>query len=337
VDHGYYHLLGVYSLDSLQCLGLRSEISIIDGAEILPLPEWTAALVWLGAWCRKHQLMDKRLITFAVLPTRDLAAAFACLGSLLAGAEAFEDTLSWSKFSCLPRGTKVFWSTRDGSRSYQGNIIGLEFLHDSEFIVVCVMKAARRAEIGSTFRISQKYFDNYRFTEEQPPTVSKTCSFGNASRFACDLLERVNPNWIWADGAEGILITSMAKFDKAITGLSLKAGGQQSLPLRDLLCIEINGKTTHAKLRVTHPRGKLSGNFPLAILDGPDAFLTHEYLHNIPNILVILDRNEYRESIHGSLLQLMSIAVNTNENYFEDLPDKFPHGIELAAYTIDRS
>ena len=321
-------------MDCLQRLHLKNDIFIIDGSEITPLPEWSASLVWLGAWCRKHQFVDKRLITFAVLPTRELAAAFACVGNLLAGAESFVDTLSWNRFSRLPKGSKVFWSRQDG-RNYQGSVIGLEMHCDSVFIVVNVLKAPRPKEKGSIIRISQRYFDDYRFAEEQPPTASKTCSFQDALRCMNWLLGGVNSKWIWGDGAEGILITSMTKFENAIAGLSLKIDGQQSLPMRDLLCIGKNGEQVHAKLRMSHPRGNLSGKFPLVILDGPDAFHVHEHFDNTPNMLVILDRGEYQEGIHGSLLQIKSIADNSIGNYFDDIPDNFPPGIDIAAYVIN--
>jgi hypothetical protein len=323
-------------MDSLQSLHIKNEIFVIDGSTILPLPEWSAALIWLGAWCRKHQFIDKRLIVFAVLPTRELAAAFACVGNLLAGATEYQDTLSWAIFSRLSKGSKVYWYHRGNQRPYSGNVMGIEQHGDSEFIVLHVLKAPRRAEIGSTFKISQRYFDEYRFVEEQPPTALQTCSYHDAARSMCGLLESVNPKWIWADGAEGLIITSMAKFETAIAGLYLKVDGQQPMPFRDLLCLGINGVPVHAKLRISYPKGELSGNFPLAILDGPDAFYIHEHLDHIPNVLVILDRAEYQEGINGTLLQLQNLADENMKNYFDDIPDKFPPGIELAAYAIDR-
>jgi hypothetical protein len=324
-------------LDYVQSLHLKNGILIVDSSEILPLPEWSAALVWLGAWCRKHQFIGKRLIAFVVLPTRELSAAFACVGNLLAGVEEFKDTLAWIKFSNLPKGSTVFWSPQNGRKHYEGKIMGLEVHGGSEFIVMQVIKAPRRSEVGSIRKISRMFFEKYRFAEEQPPTVSKTCAFQDAMQCMCGLLERVDPKWIWADGAEGMLITSMAKFEKAINGLSLKVDGQQAVSLRDLLCIGRNDMRVHAKIRISHPRGNLSGNFPLVILDGPDAFHIHEHLDNISNVLVILDRAEYQEGINDIVLQLKSIADNSIENYFDDIPDNFPPGIELAAYVIDRN
>lgn len=323
-------------MDSLQSLQLKVNLSVMDGNELLSLPEWSAALIWIGAWCRKHQFPCKRLITFAVLPTRDLASAFACIGSLLAGAKAFEDSLSWTRFSRLPAESKVFWCLLDGRKRYEGNVVGLEMDSGLEFMVVKVLNAPRRADRGSIFKISQRRFDDYKFSEEKPPSTSKIFSFKNAEQFISNLLGKINPNWIEADGAEGILITSMANFEKTLSGLSLKIDGQQLLPMRDLLCIELNGKQAHSKLRMSHPRGNLSGNFPLVILDGPDAFYIHEHLDNASNLLVILDRSEYREGIHNNVLQLKSNAEDFPKDYFHDIPDNFPSGIEFAAYVIDR-
>lgn len=314
---------------------LSRRISVLDGDVKVPLPDWAASLIFLGAWCRSIQLAGKRLIVFAVLPARELAAAFASFGSLVAGAGVFEDSLSWPTFKKLPAGQSVFWIHRNTMARYGGEIVGFKEYEGSEFIVVKVTKAPRKAELGFNREISRAYFDDYRFTEEKPPSAPKIASFEAAWKSLKSLVENPNPKWIWADGAEALLVTSVAMFESAIAHLSLSIDGKPSIAISDLICLERNKEQSHSKLRIEHPRGVLEGVFPLAILDGAKAFMMHEHLALVTNLLVILDRSEYQEGIHDKVLGLRSISQD-NDAYFQgSMPDRFAPSIELAAYLID--
>lgn len=314
---------------------LSLRISVLDGCDKASLPDWAASLVWLGAWCRSNQLAGKRLIVFAVLPTRELAAAFTSLGCLVAGASVFEDALSWPTFKKLPAGRSVFWIHRNTMARYCGVIVCFKEYGGAEFIVVAVTKGPKKNHAGTTIEINQRHFDEYRFTEEKPPSVPRTASFDAAGQSLGSLVESLNPKWIWADGAEGLLVTSVATFESAIADLSLSIDGKPSITLPDLLCLGRNKEQSHAKLRVDHPRGALDGSFPLAILDGAKAFMAHEHLASVTNMLVILDRSEYQEGIHDKALELRSISQDNNAYFQGAMPDKFAPGIELAAYLID--
>lgn len=321
---------------SLLHADLIGSISVLDGCEESPLPDWAASLIWLGAWCRTYKLSGKRLIVFVVLPSRDLAAAFASLGCLMAGASNFEDSLSWSTFKNLPSGRGVFWISRIGKKQYGGTIVGFKENEGSEFIVIDVTKAPRKAEKGTRREISRNYFDDYRFTEERPPTVTRAASFDAAARSLQYLVENFNPKWIWADGAEGLVVTNVTSFESSLAGISVSIEGRIPIALSDLLCLERNKVQNHAKLRIDHPKGELSGSFPIVILDGAKAFMVHEHLTEVSNMLVILDRSEYQEGIHDTVLGLRSISGDDkNANYISDMPDKLAPGIELAAYWID--
>lgn len=315
---------------------LSNSISVLDGCEKSSLPDWAASLIWLGAWCRSSKLAGKRLIVFAVLPTRELAAAFSSLGCLIAGASNFEDALSWSTFKKLPSGRCVFWISKNGEKRYCGNIVGFKEFGGAEFIVVDVTKASKKAEVGTRREISRNYFDDYRFTEEKPPTVPRSASFAAAAQSLGCLVENLNSKWIWVDGAEGLIVTNVASFESSLAGLSLSFGGQNSITMSHLLCFERNKIQNHAKLRIDHPKGDLSGNFPIVILDGAKAFMVHEHLAAVSNMLVILDRSEYQEDIHDAVLRLKSISSDyQNADFMRDMPGKFTPGVELAAYWID--
>jgi len=315
---------------------LRNSIAVHDGCEKSSLPEWAATLIWLGAWCRSNRLQSKRLIVFAVLPTRELAAAFASLGCLIAGARNFEDALSWTAFKKLPSGRGVFWISKSSAKQYGGNIVGFKKYEESEFIVVDVTKSPKRAEKGTRIEISQNYFDDYRFTEEKPATTSRSVSFNAAAQFIGNLVENLNPKWIWVDGAEALLLTNVATFESGIARLSLSIEGRDPIAISELLCLERNNNQSHAKLRIEPPKGVISGNFPIAILDGAKAFMVHEHLTAGSNMLVILDRSEYQEGIHDEVMQLRSISIDCQNASMEiDMPSSLTLGIELAAYWVD--
>lgn len=315
---------------------LVNSISVLDGCEKSSLPDWAASLIWLGAWCRSNRLSGKRLIVFAVLPTRELAAAFASLGCLIAGASNFKDSLSWSTFKKLPLGRSVFWTPKNGTKHYGGNIVGFKEDSGSEFIVVDVTKAPRKSEVGYPREISKNSFDEYHFTEEKQPTAPRSASFEAAAQSLSYLVENLNQKWIWADGAEGLLVTNVGTFESAIAGISLSIEGHNSITLSDLLCLERNKIQSHAKLRIDHPKGAISGNFPIVILDGARAFMVHEHLTAGSNMLVILDRSEYQEGIHDEVMQLRSISSDyPNPDLKCIMPSVLTPGVELAAYWID--
>lgn len=273
---------------------------------------------------------------FAVLPTRELAAAFASLGCLIAGASDFEDALSWSTFKKLPLGRGVFWISKNGNKLYCGNIVGFTDEGGTEFIVVDVTKAPRKAEVGYHRLISRNYFDDYHFTEEKPATTPRSASFDAAAQSLSYLVEKLNPKWIWADGAEGLIVTNVASFESAIAEISLSIEGHKPITLSDLLCFERNNIQNHAKLRLDHPRGELLGDFPIVILDGAKAFMVHEHLTAGSNMLVILDRSEYQEGIHDEVIQLRSISTDCqNADLKSAMPSTLAPGVELAAYWID--
>jgi hypothetical protein len=317
---------------------MDNELGVLDGVVEYGLPDWAATLIWLGAWCRSYTVPGKRLITFVVLPTRDLAAAFACLGSLIEGSRLFQDTLSWARFRALPQGSVVFWKQRVGTKAYSGTILGFESLYGSdEFIRIQVSKPAAAAKAGLIQSISERYFDDYLFSIEQPPSASRSDVYRKTEGFFRQLLGNVNTKWIWADGAEALLVSNLSRFELTLTSVSMVIGKKSSVSLGDLLCLGRNPAQSHSKIRLSHPRGSIAGTYPLAILDGPEAFYVHEHLDSSTNILVIADRSEYRVDIDDAVMQLRNLSASRLDELHSSIPDIFPAGVEIAAFAIDAS
>ena len=104
----------------------------------------------------------------------------------------------------------------------------------------------------------------------------------------------------------------------------------------DLLCVAKSSESTLAKLRISHPGGKLSGTYPLAILDGAEAFHEAEHLSGSQNILTILDRSEFSDGVNDRLLELGAIASDVSLSELGKIPAHFPPGLEVAAYIVHR-
>lgn len=327
-------------MNYVQTLHLNDEPRLLDGSAECELPDWAGALIWLGAWCRGFAVPGKRLVTFVVLPTRDLASAFVCLGSLIEGSRTFQDTLSWSRFRALSQGSLVFWKKREGNKAYSGSgtIVGFDRPYGSdEFIKIKVTKPVGEAKAGLVKSVSEKYFDDYLFSIEQPPSKSKSEVFKKAESFFKHLQANFNPKWVWADGAEVLLVTNLSKFELTLANVSMVMGTKPSIPLSELLCMARNQAQSHSKIRLSHPRGNIAGTYPLAILDGPEAFYMHEHLDCHSNILVISDRSEYRVDINDAVMQLRNVSVPDEAGSHSIIPEVFPLGMEIASFVIDVS
>jgi len=311
-------------------------ISVLDGTEEHSLPEWAASLIWLGSWCRGFQDPARRLVSVAVMPARDLAAAFAALGALLAGAELYKDELSWPRFRVLPAGTTVYLKSLDGKVKYSGIILGTEELDGSEFMKISVTKPASNAKSGLVLSVSKRHFDGYLCRLEKPPSEPETESLAQTRHFLASLNPRIHDKWIWADGAEALVVTKIASFDQSLINLSLRGAWGQTAAISDLLCMARSGGSEHAKLRLTHPRGDISGAIPLAILDGKDPLEIHEHLKADCNLLVLLARHEYTDGIDDLFLQLKAASRETVEVDNASLPDRLPPGMDIRAYLVDR-
>ncbi|MFZ3152208.1 hypothetical protein [Pseudomonas sp.] len=314
---------------------LSLRISILDGCEKRVLPDWAASLVWLGAWCRSNQMAGHRLIVFAVLPSRELAAAFAGLGCIVAGSSVYEEKLSWPKFRSLPLGIGVFFINNSSGARYGGDIIGFREENGEEFIEINITKAAKRSSLGVIMTVNKRHFDDYQFTENKPPSAAKAQSLDAAGNALETLVGNSNYKWLWSDTAEGLIVTSVTSFENSIENLSLLIDSSPPIAVSNFLCLGRNKDQAHAKLRIDHPRGSINGDFPLAILDGGKAFSVHEHVNAARNILVILDRSEYVAEVHDIAKSLGSISQGHGANFTGVIPDAFAAGIEIAAYLID--
>ena len=301
------------------------------------MPEWAASLLWLGEWCRSFDVPLHRLVTLAILPTRDLAAVFAGIGVILGGAKLYKDTLSWPRFRALPVGTTVFWQKRGGGAKLAGTIVSFTELESTEFISVNVTSPLAIAKKGLVQSISKNYFDAYAFSLEKPPTDARASALDNAARFIKSVNGGIDPKWMGADGAEGLIVTNMGNFEETLLGLTLRLPEKATCEIDDLLCLGKSRAQTHAKLKLSHAKGDLSGSYPLVILDGPESFEIHEHLDDSSNLLIFLARSEYTTGIDDRVQLLRNASERSLDRPISNIPDRLPCGVELVAYSVRRS
>lgn len=304
-----------------------------DGAKF-DVPSWSQFLITLGEVCRVKRLEDNRkIVTLVVLPSRNFAAGLTALGSLLGGASKFVSELTWSAFSVLPIHSEVHFKYKNVN--YSGNISELIEINEEEFIKVGITRPIKAARGGGAYFISESVFEDYSFTIEKPPSVSKTASMMRADAYFRQWLKNINPKWIWADGAESLVVGTLSKLTTDYKKLLLKSDGLDPIPMDELLSMQNITEPCHGKVRITHSRGDLSGEFPLVILDGPDAFNILSNTAIKSNILVILERSEYNENISNTVLQLKQTTSDITEQMFYDLSLSAPPGIEFISFVIN--
>ncbi len=311
---------------------LTKNIKLINDGLIVKSPPWVNFLVSLGSVCRGLQFDNKRLITLVVLPTRSFAAGFANLGSLLIGAKNFNDSLNWETFKALPIGTTVYWN-KDQTK-YAGIILGFERMYDDDFILLEVTKPVTKAKGGLKSFISRSNFQEYSFSREQPLGVSKSETLDKAGRFFNAWVGGISQRWIWADGAESLIVGRVKELSSIYSELFISLDGEDQISMQDMLCMQNNHLNFHGKSRVTHPRGELDGDFPLIILDGPEGFYIYTNKSSTSNLLVFLDRSEFNENIQNTVLQLKNFSVDFTEEMFTYLPAVVPAGIEFITFKV---
>jgi len=313
---------------------LRRPIFLQDGDDRLPLPDWSKALLWLGWWCRWHQLDGRRILAVVVLPTRKYASVFVGLGCLLAGARRFRGGFSWNDLQSLPPGTEIFWKTASPIVRYRG-IIQESHGGVPNLIPVRITATKRTSDIGSVWSFSPARFAECLFSEECLPTENRTVTINNALRFHWDLGLGTDSRWVWTAGAEGLIFTSQAGFREAADGLQIGVRTEAPVPLSDVLCAASIHDKNVAKLRLV-PANRLSEHIvaPVTVLDGPAAW---DHLSHIGtgNIVVLLERTEYTADIHNVLLEAAGYAEEPPTDVLLDVPGRLPPGIEATAFFLD--
>ncbi len=314
---------------------VRNIFHLSENGIYYEFPAWADFLISIGRLCRVKKLSNaKNIVTIVTLPNRNFAAGFVSLGSMLQGAKVFQDILSWKIFRGMPVKSEVYFRPQNGQLKYKGNIVEFTEVNGEECIVVAVTNPINLAKKGTKYLISENKFDNYFFSIEQPLSDTKTESMHRAAYFYNEWLGSLNPKWIASDGAESLVVGTLSELTFVYKNLFISSDNTKPISMDEILCMQKIKEPRHGKIRITHSRGDLDGLFPLLILDGADAFniLSQGISHS--NIIVLLERSEYHENIHNTLLQLKQTAEDITFQMFECLPEITPAGIEFISFAV---
>ena len=314
-------------------MALHHPIFIREDGLSVPLPSWAKAELWLGWWCRRFQFENNRLLVVAILPSCELAAAFAGLGCLIAGAQQFHGGLNWGEFRELSIGEEVFWKVASSSTRYGGIVIEPTDLYSD--LVSLRITTGKKNKIGSIWCISEATFKQHLFSEDNLPTLRGTVSMENAMRLHRNLGLETKPRWIWTAGSEARVVTNQSRFREALAGLDIGAQGSEAIPFEDALCAP-RGNDQPAKLRILSVGHPIGGDAPVTILDGEAAFHRIQHIET-GNILILLERTEYTAEIHNFLLDLHNVAKAPSPDAMMDFPSRFPPGMEFSAFVFQNS
>lgn len=309
-------------------MGMTHPLQVVDGGETMPCPEWARTAIWLGWWCRKHQLPGHRILAICVVPARQLVAAFAGMGCLIAGAQGFDGGLTWEQVRAFPPGTEVFW--KFGKRRYSGTILPAD-QGFAEMVSVQIV-TGNKGDVGAIWRISDATFDQYPFSDVKLPTRLGSQAIDDAVRFLGGLGINPGQRWGWAGGLEALVRTSRTGFLQVVSGLMVTAQGVSSIALDRALCLS-SEQEGNGKLLVLPARQDFDQPTPLTILDGPAGFDRIDQIRS-GNILLLLSRSEYSARIDNTLREARQFDAPPTGFVCEDVPDRFSRGFELAAYFI---
>lgn len=326
--------------DWLKSIGLRFNIVIHDGGAGVPSPSWVSFFVWCGWWLRRHHDPDRRLVALTVTPTRVTCSAFASLGTLLAGAQLYEDKLSWMELRNLPPGSPIHYRMRNanarGGRSQEHGVIEGFTEKDGQHFIVIALQSRRRGAQGVKHYVSLAHFREYTFTTERPPSRTQSAVYEENAKWFAGLLPDFNRNWLWSDDPECLLVTNKAGFLREISDLFLSSAERQWHGLIDLLGRTEAKAGSCGKMLLATGRSALhevSNNCPVTILDGLEALRLCEHVRS-PNIFILLDRAEYLDEANNMALQLSN---SRDDDLLPAGPDPgtcLPGGVEAAIFAL---
>jgi hypothetical protein len=314
------------------CMQIRHQMYLQEAGVKHLIPAWARATLWLGWWARRWQLPDSRILAVTVLPSRELAAMFASLGCVIAGAQQFDKGFSWDDLVALPEGSSIFWKIPGIKARYEGVVLQ-PLIIEGQLLATVRIEQGRPRERGTVWSFSQGRFAECIFSEVCLPTRQGSQVMESAFALLHSVGVQVKRSWLWSAGIEASLRTNMTRFWNALEGLEIGAADSGMCPAEDALCSATADQRRNAKVQVASAIRAAEKASPVHILDGIDAF---QQVRDIGsgNVVVILDRAEYSPEVHNFLLNARSFSRDLPLELLESVPERFPPGFELSAFVL---
>lgn len=302
------------------------------------IPDWALWLLWSGSTLFCLDTEASRSILVVLLPTRTCCAALVTLGALLGSASLPCHKLSWKEIANLPYGSSV--NLRIANPNKPGNHIRAEGCIESTGIdgsryirFYKEIKIDRGIVRGKT--IIPENADNYLITQYSQASQRMTSRRTKHIGFYRGVVGKLDSLWLASNTVECMIVTKRSSWQKENRSLEVACAGRRAEriwhPLPELLMAKSDVSGAKVIIRSPGTMESPGNEAKLAILDGPDALLSMDYIQ-ADKFIVLLDRGEYQEGVRGILAGLAdrrdeSITETSLKSFIEP-----PAGIEAAFY-----
>ena len=304
-----------------------------DGTERQELSKWVNFLFRCGFLLRTCQVNDARIVIALLLPTRELAAAFAAVGIILGSLKSTVEFLTWKQFLTLPSGTELYvrFHHKKSNRSLKGEVgekkdgpYGLE----RRIKIVNGPKAVR----GSSEIVLESTFGRLGISMTEHPKKGRMDSIVQAGTFLRGVSRFYKPNWLVSSQTEALVITNKAEWKRVCNSVRIGIAGQpQANFLADVLLASDIRDRRMSRIALSAPGKDVSSVYaPVAIIDGPRALPQWREV-NARNLLVLADQIEFDEECHGAIIDMTTSRDDSLlPKEFAGLIDYAPKGAALA-------
>jgi len=320
----------------LELAGIQSEIYyLINENESPLLPEWFAFLIWLGAWMRKKQIDNGRIVCAVLLPTRRCCASFCAFGALMDALLNPHRSITWKNFLACPNETPVYLlcpeKNNPNKRKQVEGVLKEVVRYGTEmFRKIQIINGGRRYE-NLTIIVKNCGFKDYKISLKPHYGGRLINALSELSVFFSKMVPEFNEDFLLISEPESMVITNRAAWHRENEDIVLVppvSNVQASYNMAELLMI------SHHRTILMSPKTRDIDNFspPLAILDGLDSMRSWE-MSKARNMIIMLDRVEYDEEAENLLHDFSNYSIEM-PTIFNDVPRIFPQGIEAGFYVF---
>jgi hypothetical protein len=259
------------------------------------------------------------------------------IGSIVSSLTDQKNDLSWDLFLECEKGLTVYILHRDS----KGKIIQLEGM--LEDVIQYDKQTLRKIKIISQSShyqnlkifVSQKKFMDSKVSFHPHHRSKLLNSLHDFSAFFYRILENFNENRLLLNHPENLVITNRARWERENENILMGTVEKETpnfLPVKEILLSRFSRTQLHS------PKSRDLQNIeaPLAILDGLDALRSREYV-KARNVIILLDKNEYREEAVDLLLQFSTYSLKEQPHEIGGLPSRCPSGIEVQFYLFEQA
>lgn len=305
------------------------------GDQRFRLPEWASFLIWLGSVNHKLQVDGIRVFCVVLLPTRICCSALAAIGSIASSLTNQKNDLSWDLFLECEKGLTVYTLHKNnkGKIKQLEGVLGDVIPYDEQILreIKIISKSSNCQNLK--ILVSEKKFLDSKISFHPHHRSKLLNRLHEFSEFFSRSLENFNENRLLLNNPENIVITNRAGWERENDNIFMGTVEKKTfnlLPVKEILL----SRFSRTQLYSPKSNDLQDIETPLAILDGLDALRSREYI-KARNVIILLDKNEYREEAADILLQFSNYRLKERPHEFDGIPSHCPDGIEVQFYLFE--